>query len=120
MWTYESSNGNLTQDGNPIGVGYSGFPPDVNNQAAEVDPDQGPIPRGAWTIGAFFDDPGGKGPIVAHLTPDPATNVFSRDGFMIHGDNPAMNHTASHGCIILAHPYRQQIAASGDNALQVV
>ena len=119
MWTYESLTGKLSQDGVFVGIGYSGYPPDVNNPGTEDQPDQGPIPRGAWTIGAFFDDPGGKGPIVAHLTPDPGTNVFARDGFMIHGDNGAANHTASHGCIILARPYRIAIRDSGDTTLLV-
>ena len=39
---------------------------------------------------------------------------------MIHGDNPAANHTASDGCIILARPFRQMISASPDRALVVV
>jgi hypothetical protein len=80
----------------------------------------GPIPRGAWTIGPFHDDPGGKGPVVAHLTPIEGTETFGRAGFMIHGDNKALNHTASDGCIILARSLRQTIAGSGDHELQVV
>lgn len=120
MWTYDSSNGNLSHDGNFIGVGYSGNTTGLNNPAEENVVAVGPIPRGSWTIGAFFNDPGGKGPIVAHLTANPGTDLFSRDGFMIHGDNAALNHSASEGCIILARPYRQQISASGDTDLQVV
>jgi Protein of unknown function (DUF2778) len=120
MWTYETSSGNLTHNGNFIGVGYSGNTSGLNNPAEENIHDVGPIPRGAWTIGAFFDDPEGKGPLVAHLTPNPGTNDFARSGFMIHCDNAALNHTASEGCIILAHPYRQQIADSGDTDLQIV
>jgi lipoprotein-anchoring transpeptidase ErfK/SrfK len=39
---------------------------------------------------------------------------------MIHGDNATMNHTASHGCIILSHDFRQKISDSGDTSLEVV
>jgi hypothetical protein len=82
----------------------------------------GPIPRGAWTIGEFFDDPGGKGPVVAHLTPCEGTETFGRSGFMIHGDNQALNHSASEGCIVAPRFIRDQIAAevSVCNALEVV
>jgi hypothetical protein len=120
MWSYDTANGNLSQDGTFVGTGYSGLGPGLNNPDEENVPDTGPTPRGTYTISPFFDDPGGKGPIVAHLDPDPSTNTFGRSGFMIHGDNAAMNHTASHGCIILAHAIRQQISDSGDTALEVV
>jgi hypothetical protein len=39
---------------------------------------------------------------------------------MIHGDNDAMNHTASDGCIALTHAYRGIMQADGDNRLQVI
>jgi hypothetical protein len=120
MWTYDSANGNLSQDGSFVVAGYSGIGDGLNNPAEEMDADIGPIPRGDYTIDPFFDDPGGKGPIVAHLIPAPETATFNRSGFMIHGDNAAMNHTASHGCIILDREIRQRIAASGDTALEVV
>lgn len=105
MWSYCSANGKLSHDEVFVGIGYSGI---------------GPLPRGSYIIDPFFDDPDGKGPIVAHLTPLPQTSTFGRSGFMIHGDNCAQNHTASHGCIILAHNLRQQIEVSNDNALEVV
>jgi hypothetical protein len=120
MWQYQQSTGNLTSpSGEVIGQGYSGFPPHVNNPIAEALEGLGPTPTGMWTIGAFFEDMGGKGPIVAHLTPCVGTDALGRDGFMIHGDNGAANHTASHGCIILARPYRIAIRDSGDTTLLV-
>ena len=70
----------------------------------------GPIPRGAWRIEPFRDDPGGKGPVVAHLTPIEGTETFGRAGFMIHGDNSALNHSASEGCIVAPRFIRDQIA----------
>lgn len=119
-WTYSQSTGNLTDpNGNLLGQGYSGNGADLDNPAGQADEGHGPIPQGDWSIGAFFDDPGGKGPIVCHLMPNLGTETFGRSGFMIHGDNAAMNHTASEGCIILAHTLREAIAASVDNLLSV-
>ncbi len=124
MWSYDSANGNLSHDGSFVGSGYSGHNDGVTNGINNPDTEQihdiGPIPRGNYTIQPFFDDPGGKGPIVAHLLPVAGTDDFGRSGFMIHGDNSEANHSASHGCIILARPFRQQIQASGDTDLEVV
>lgn len=121
MWKYQQSTGNLTTpSGEVIGQGYSGFPPHVNDPIAEGLEGLGPIPVGEWTIGSFFDDPGGKGPIVTHLTPCVGTDTLGRDEFMIHGDNAQGNHTASHGCVILARPYRMAIRDSGDTSLIVI
>ena len=119
-WSYEQATGALAApDGTLAGTGYSGHGAGLNNPAAEQEIGVGPIPIGGYTIGPFFDDPGGKGPLVAHLKPDEENVMFGRSGFMIHGDNPQMDHTASDGCIILAHELRQEIAASGDNRLLV-
>jgi hypothetical protein len=120
-WLYQQSTGNLTSpDGNMVGQGYSGHGPGVNDPTQQNVSMVGPIPQGEWSIGAFFDDPGGKGPIVSHLTPQPGTEVFGRSGFMIHGDNSEADHTASEGCIILARPLRTMISTSPDQDLVVV
>jgi hypothetical protein len=120
-WTYEQSTGNLTApNGDLAGQGYSGNGADLDNPSGQADVGHGPIPQGDWTIGPFFDDPGGKGPVVAHLIPCVDTQTFGRSGFMIHGDNSHMDHTASEGCIILSNPLRQLIKNSGDNQLIVV
>lgn len=119
MWTYDVISGMFSHNGQAFGAGYSGQGEGYNNPYKDHIADVGPIPAGKYTIGAFFDDPGGKGPLVAHLTPDPANEMHGRAGFMIHGDNAAMNHTASHGCIIAAHVIRRAIADSGDTALEV-
>lgn len=120
MWTYNTSNGNLSHNGALVGVGYSGHAGGLDNPGDEKVPDVGPIPSGMWVIGDFFNDPGGKGPIVCHLTPAEGTDTFGREGFMIHGDNRESNHTASLGCIILSHDLREQIYNSGDTELLVV
>jgi hypothetical protein len=120
-WQYQQSTGNLTDpNGAAAGKGYSGHGTGVNNPSSQNVPDVGPIPQGNWTIGAFFDDPGGKGPIVSHLVPANGTETFGRSGFMIHGDNSEADQTASEGCIILARPFRTAIRDSGDTALVVV
>jgi Protein of unknown function (DUF2778) len=103
-----------------IGHGYSGSQTDFNKPAFQQLHTQGPIPQGTWLIGLFYDDPGGKGPLVARLSPGQFTDTFGRSGFMIHGDNAALNHTGSEGCIVLAHDLRQAIADSKDYDLQVV
>lgn len=118
-WTYSQSSGLLRSPlGEAIGLGYSGHAAGVNNPALQEVKDVGPIPQGRWTIGAASDLPH-FGPLVMVLTPDALTDTFSRDGFMIHGDNAAMDHSASCGCIILSHEMRATIAKSTDRALVV-
>lgn len=118
-WTFQQTTGKLFRNGALVGIGYSGNGHGLNNPAAEAERGVGPIPWGEWSIGPFFDDPGGKGPIVCHLNPLPGTDELGRSGFMIHGDNGAGNHSASHGCIILARPYRIAIRDSADKVLIV-
>ena len=121
-WTYEQSTGYLTApDGSLTASGYSGHPPCVNSPQDQFRSDLGPIPEGAWTIETPHTDPE-KGPVVMALTPAAGTNTFGRSGFLIHGDliGEAGEHLASHGCIILAHPVREEIAASEDKDLQVI
>lgn len=124
-WTYEQVTGNLTDPtGTVIGSGYSGGnegknPEGVNNPALQGESCVGPIPQGHWSIGAFFDQVPGKGPVVCHLTAVPGTDTLGRSGFMIHGDTAAHNHGASEGCIILSRSLRDAIAASSDKVLQV-
>ena len=100
-----------------IGSGYSGCGEGLNNPAMESDPGIGPIPRGNWTIGTVYDDPH-LGPCVMHLDPvgDPP---YGRTLFRMHGDNASMDHTASHGCIIMARSIREAVSASSDTDLVV-
>lgn len=117
-WFYSQSTGNMSLDGNLVGTDYSGNGAGLNNPALQNDPDVGPIPQGSYTIGPAHQDPE-KGPVVMALAFDPANQMFGRDGFLIHGDNEAMNHTASEGCIILGRNFREQVAASPDRVLIV-
>ncbi len=124
MWTYSQSTGKLlTPSGNLEGVGYSGYLSGLNNPAMENIHDFGPIPRGLWSVGTWFDDPE-KGPMVCHLsflniTSNQPYQTFGREGFMIHGDNPELNHSASRGCVILGPSYRRSMMESDDKILMV-
>ncbi len=124
MWTYQISTGKMLTPGSRLlGIGYSGNGPSLNNPLDCRIPNHGPIPPGMYTIAGWFDDPPGpnsKGPIVTRLIPDADNQMYGRGGFMIHGDNDAMNHTASDGCIALTHAYRGIMQADGDNRLQVI
>ncbi len=120
-WTYQQSTGYLTDaSGEVVGQGYSGNGADMNSPTAEGVIGHGPIPQGAWTIGPFETYPH-LGPFAAPLTPGPGNDMDGRQGgFFIHGDNAEMNHTASDGCVILAHDLRTEIANSGDVDLIVI
>lgn len=119
MWRWTQTGNLFAPDGTLAGTGYSGHSEGVNNGALEAVHDVGPIPKGLWRIGPFFDDPGGKGPVVCHLTPLSGTDAHGRSGFMVHGDNAAANHTASEGCIVIPRPLREAIRDSGDSTLNV-
>jgi hypothetical protein len=120
-WTYDIRSGVMRQpDGTVSGIGYSGavgFKNDPANCQLKM---RGPIPPGFYTITKpSFNDPT-HGPVVMRLTPDPANNMYGRDGFMIHGDSIEHPGAASEGCIILSRPVREDIEASPDAILQVI
>jgi len=121
MWTFNSSNGNLSHYSGLVGVGYSGHEEGLNNPLLERESDIGPIPRGAWTIGEAFDAPD-TGPISLPLTPAPETDTFGRSGFRMHGDSIefAGQEEASHGCIVIARGVRLLVSQSIDRDLLVV
>jgi hypothetical protein len=107
-WVYKQSTGELYLNGKLVGKGYSGNGKGLNNLDLEKEKNVGPIPRGEWKIGeAFKHDT--KGPTVMRLTPV-GHDAHGRSGFLIHGDNKEMDHTASDGCIVLGPDIRKQIA----------
>lgn len=99
------------------GVGYSGLGSHRNDPSSVDKVGEGPIPPGIYKIGPVYDDTGHLGPVVMHLDPEPGTHTFGRSAFRIHGDNA--EHTASHGCIILSHDLRVDIAKSGITEVKV-
>lgn len=118
-WKYAIRLGEvINPTGSFVGYGYSGHGVGLNDPAQQAVADVGPIPVGKYEVGRFFDDPE-KGPIVSHLTPMPGTDTHGRAGFMIHGDNKALDHSASHGCVILPRVLREQMMASNDRVLIV-
>lgn len=119
-FTYCQSTGILTfPDGAQTAQGYSGMGEGFDNPADEAVPNTGPIPVGTYIIGPAFDHPQ-CGPMTMRLAPTPDTNTFGRSGFCIHGDSRAMNHTASHGCVIVPPYPRALIAQAEDRVLVVV
>lgn len=118
-WTYSQARGIIQCNGTLEGTGYSGFGIGLNNGALEAEHDLGPIPRGEYLIVEWFDHYEDKGPTVARLEPI-GHNAHGRTGFLVHGDNEQMNHTASHGCIIAPRGLRTNWRASKDMDLEVV
>jgi hypothetical protein len=119
MWTFVQKTGELIRDGKVVGVGYAGHGDGLDNPIDENVRNEGPLPVGRYSIGVAFDHPR-MGPVVMRLYPYADNVMFGRSGFLIHGDNAAMNHSASDGCIIMPHPVRVMIANSTDRALTVV
>ncbi len=119
-WTYVQTTGALSHDGEPIGTGYSGNTTGLNNPAAQGQVGIGPIPCGTYTIGPPHQPVDHLGPFALPLIPASTNEMLGRSGFFIHGDNTAMDHTASNGCIILVRPLRREIVYSDDKTLGVV
>ena len=120
MWTYNSSNGTLSHDGEIVTTeGWSGHDDGRNDPSMEAHPNLGPIPRGTWEIGDAVNTDT-HGPVVMPLTPAPGTLTFGRGGFLIHGASILNPAESSKGCIILPRPVRLEIAASTDKTLEVV
>lgn len=120
MWTYAQKTGNLSQNGQPVATGYSGFDVGRNNPAMQAVHDVGPIPQGDWTISGPPINTAEHGPFVLTLTPATRTNTFGRSGFLMHGDSVNAPGTASKGCVIMPRAAREQVWNSGDMDLEVV
>ena len=118
-WLYEQESGALSHNVELIATGYSGADDGKNNPAMQKIHNKGPIPIGAYTIGAPRNTMT-HGPFVLPLTPDDENEMFGRSGFLIHGDSVVHPGTASEGCIILSRQIREQIWNSGDRELEVV
>jgi hypothetical protein len=119
---YQQSTGILTHDGEELASGYSGNGSGVNNAAMQNVHAVGPIPQGVYTIDPPHAD-AQVGPVAMRLTPAPENVMFNRGDFLIHGDTAALDHTASHGCIIMPHNVRVEVGTAvvaGDNQLTVV
>jgi hypothetical protein len=118
-WEYRQSTGHFSLNDAYVATGYSGRGEGLNNPSEESVQGQGPIPHGKYKIGPAITHPT-AGPIAMRLTACEGTDTCGRDGFLIHGDNQSLNHTASHGCIILPKAIRQMVADSDDKDLIVL
>lgn len=118
MWRYEQSNGTLSQNGQFVDHGYSGFGEHKNNPASQYLKALGPIPVGFYHIGPLYYSPN-VGPNAMALEALPGTDTKGRGDFKIHGDSRIHPGAASHGCIILQLSTRKLIAASEDKTLEV-
>ncbi len=116
-WKYDQSSGELSYNGQVIGVGYAGFGIGKNNPEMEHMMDVGPIPKGEYHIGPAYKSSTGLGPLVMDLDPV-GHNALGRTLFRIHGDNATG--TASEGCIIMPRNAREKVATSADRTLEVV
>jgi len=103
LCVYSQSTGSFTCTNDITGqqylacTGYAGQGVGLNNPAAQNQQNVGPLPQGDYTVGARTRR---RGPLTLPLTPDPGNTMYGRSGFLIHGDNPAQNNTASEGCIV--------------------
>lgn len=119
-WMYEIVSGKLySENGELVGVGYSGAGDHKNNPEFQSVSDKGPIPSGSYQITAPVYTVT-HGPYVLPLVPAPANIMYGRSGFLIHGDSKVAPGTGSEGCIILSRDVRQRIWESSDHDLDVV
>jgi type VI secretion system (T6SS) effector TldE1-like protein len=120
MWIYRQVSGQIAPvGGSVLETGYSGAGEGKNNPAKQDVQKVGPIPIGAYSIGAPTDTVT-HGPYVLTLSPFPANAMFGRSGFLIHGDSVVEPGTASEGCVILSRSSRTAIWNSGDHLLVVL
>jgi hypothetical protein len=120
MLIYRIKSGILTYNDTVLGIGYSGNANGVNNPDLEASPGIGPIPRTTYLMSAPRDSEN-TGPFSIPLVPKYPEATFGRTLFRVHGDNRYMNHSASHGCIILPRPVRERMyMLSTDKLLKVI
>lgn len=119
-WKWDQSAGELTRDGALISRGYSGNGRGLNNPAMQAATGVGPIPRGMWRMIAMTPTGASTGPYTIVLEAEPGTNTCGRSAFRVHGDNAKLDHSASHGCIILPRAIRERMWTSGDPLIEVV
>lgn len=121
-WKYTQKLGGLFHpDGNWMTTGYAGREKGLNNPAMEQVENTGPLPRGIYKMERVEDHPR-LGPLSIRLRMTEGES-HGRHSFFIHGDNAAMNKTASHGCIVVNRRVREAMAAAvrngGDCVLEV-
>lgn len=118
-WIYHQATGELLHDLRPVATGYSGFGAAKNKPESQHLAGLGPIPRGAYLLGALSENED-HGPLAIHVVPLTGTDTLGRSGFLIHGDNREHPGGASHGCIIMPREIREQMIDSHDKQILVL
>jgi hypothetical protein len=119
LWVYRQKTGQLFHADMLVAEGYSGFGEAKNDPLQQNRAGMGPIPQGAYAIGAESENMD-HGPVALHLLPLPPTNAFGRSGFLVHGDSKDHPGAASHGCIIVPRPIRELMRDGHDKLLVVL
>lgn len=116
MWQYVQETGGMYHpDGTRLAQGYSGSSPFRSLPEAQCRKNQGPIPRGIYSIGSANTS---ITSVTLPLVPASSNRMCGRSGSLIHRDN--RSGTESRGCIILARAARMEIRDSDDRQLLVV
>lgn len=102
-------------------VGWAGRGLGKNNPEMQTVRSTGPLPVGLYRITGPENNPL-TGPLSLRLTPDPETQMYGRDGFLIHGaaSDPAKRGQESKGCIIASRATREKIISLGVSIIEVV
>lgn len=107
-YLYFQNTGNFfLPDGSFLCNCYAGRDIGLNNPDKENLKGIGPLPTGLWMICPPINHDI-LGPFALPLARE---NIpYGRASFYIHGDNKAMNKTASHGCVIMARAFRERVS----------
>jgi hypothetical protein len=119
MWVYYQCTGILLHNLLFQAKGYAGKDEHKNMPSDQAIKSKGPIPRGIYVVGRPFNSDV-HGPFCLPLTPSSYNEMFSRNGFLIHGDSVDKPGEASEGCIVLDRITREVISNSNEPLLAVV
>jgi len=90
-----------------IGVGYAGAPGCVNDPLSDHIRSRGPLPKAQYLLFERFHARFARP--AYRLEPCVGSVMHGRSDFWVHGDNSALDQSASTGCIVLGRSARQWI-----------
>lgn len=108
-WVYVIRTGRLYKKGQQIDTGYSGHGQGLNNPDWQDHIGVGPLPIGDYRVSMPHTPTDHLGPVALPLVPLKSNEMHGRSGFFMHGDNSAMNHSASNGCLIFKRITREAV-----------
>jgi len=126
MLTYSQTIGIFTMPDGTTYHGHAGKGAGLNNPEMQNVHGVGPLPQGLYNLetwkdgSAYSAEDARLGPFVCRLDPDPANEMYGRNGFFLHGGDGSNPPTDSEGCIVLFRAAREAIAATGETQLTVV